>query len=158
MKTKPTHLFHYTSELRLRQILSSEELKVSKARIDRGEKPALWFSLDPLWDESAYKHFNFDDKEEQAREIGLARIVLPFFDNFITYGKWKHVSRVSPAQMMWMESNFPHYKRGSWYASFVNIPKDEFICCEVWNGEAWILYDEKNIRNFGKYEFMFKPV
>lgn len=136
--SKPTYLFHYTSEARLNEIVKSGELKVSRAALStKKEKPALWLSAEPDWDNSALRFHHYKDKEEQWEAIGLGRIVVPFFGNFVTYAKWKHVSAMDPLFEEAERMLFDKYDRSKWWASFKNIPSKEFISTEYWDGQQW---------------------
>lgn len=140
---RPVYLFHYTSEARVKDIIESGELKVSKAALHRNEKPALWLSSEPIWDESATKFLNFSSKENQFRHIGLGRIVVPFEHHFVTYAKWRHVSGVAPLLASKESLLFNSYDRSKWWASFQSIPESDFLSVEYWDGETWCDYFEK---------------
>lgn len=137
----PTYLFHYTSGARVNDIIKSGELKVSKAYLQQGERPTLWLSSEPIWDNSALKFINFKNKEEQHKDIGLGRVVVPFINHFVTYGKWKHVSGVNPFFESMEVLAFPDYDRGKWWASFKNIPIKDFLSIEIWDGDKWCYHD-----------------
>ena len=140
---KPEYLFHYTSEARLINIIESGKLETSKAGLLKKEKPALWLSSEPEWEDSALKFHNYKNRDEQWKAIGLGRIVVPFLPHFITYGKWKHVSGVNKLQHSIECSIFTQYDRSKWWASFKSIPKDEFLSIEYWDGEKWCCYRKK---------------
>src|SRR5690606_20744010 len=139
---KPMYLFHYTSEARLKGIVERGELKVSKAGLSKGEKPALWLSAEPVWDDSALKFRNFKDKEEQFHSIGLGRVVVPFSDHFVTYKKWTHVSGVDKLLAAIESQYFNQYDRSKWWASFKNISEADFLSVERWDGNRWEPYCE----------------
>jgi hypothetical protein len=134
---KPEYLFHYTSEARLNDIIKSGKLEISKAALSKKEKPTLWLSTDPDWDDSALKFLNYKNKDDQWKAIGLGRIVVPFLPNFITYAKWKHVSGVNSLLEKMESILFSQYDRSKWWASFKSIPVDEFLSIEYWDGEKW---------------------
>ncbi len=49
------HVFHYTTGLKLRQILLSGQIKPSTAGIEPHEKPVAWFSTSDRWEPTATK-------------------------------------------------------------------------------------------------------
>jgi len=140
---RPDYIFHYTSEFRVNQILESGELKTNRNSLKRKETPTIWLSTQPEWEDSALKCINFKNKEQQHQTIGLGRIVVPFSEQFITYGKWTHASGVQPSLVSQMKASFPNFDRTKWWASFRNIPQAEFLSVEYWDGEQWCNYYEK---------------
>src|SRR5918912_908845 len=48
-------LYHYTVGQYLPAIIESEEIRPATALIANGEKPAVWFSTNPVWEQTCNK-------------------------------------------------------------------------------------------------------
>ncbi len=51
----PEHIYHYTTGLKLKQIINSGAIKPTTARIEPHEKPVAWFSTQDRWEPTATK-------------------------------------------------------------------------------------------------------
>jgi hypothetical protein len=51
----PPVVFHYTTGLKLKQIINSGGIKPSTAHVPPSEKPVAWFSTSPEWEPTATK-------------------------------------------------------------------------------------------------------
>ena len=51
----PEHVYHYTTGLKLRQIINSGQIKSTTAKIEAHEKPVAWFSTQDQWEPTATK-------------------------------------------------------------------------------------------------------
>lgn len=51
----PPAIYHYTTGLKLREIINSGSIKPSTARVPAHEKPVAWFSTSPRWEPTATK-------------------------------------------------------------------------------------------------------
>ena len=51
----PEHVFHFTTGLKLKQIINSGAIKPTTAKIDAHEKPVAWFSTQDQWEPTATK-------------------------------------------------------------------------------------------------------
>jgi hypothetical protein len=51
----PPVVFHYTTGLKLKQIINSGAIKPSTAHVPASEKPVAWFSTSPEWEPTATK-------------------------------------------------------------------------------------------------------
>ena len=51
----PEHIYHYTTGLKLKQIINSGCIKPTTAKIELHEKPVAWFSTSPEWEPTATK-------------------------------------------------------------------------------------------------------
>ena len=49
----PKNIYHYTTGLKLQQIINSGCIKPTTAKIEPHEKPVAWFSTSPQWDPTA---------------------------------------------------------------------------------------------------------
>jgi len=51
----PESIYHYTTGLKLKQIINSGCIKPTTAKIEPHEKPVAWFSTSPEWEPTATK-------------------------------------------------------------------------------------------------------
>tara|TARA_R110001632_G_scaffold63888_2_gene152285 strand:+ start:240 stop:698 length:459 start_codon:yes stop_codon:yes gene_type:complete len=140
-------IYHYTSEKHLSKILETGELTVSEwEKKNKVKPPALWLSLDPVWENTATKLISENGKlrsltkEEQHQKFGLIRFVLEFKkENLCSWGKYKYKSNTPIQTYESMEQS--GIEKGAnpkeWYASFKNIPLSNCISCQKWNGKEW---------------------
>lgn len=140
-------IYHYTSEEHLKSILETGELIVSNwEKINKVKPPALWLSLNPIWENTATKIVNNYGqikkmtKQEQFESIGLVRFVIHFDKTKLcSWKKYKHVSNTS--QNVYEQMEKVGIEQGAipseWFASFKNIPLKDCISCQKWNGENW---------------------
>ena len=76
----PENIFHFTTGLKLRQIINSGAIKPTTAKIEPHEKPVAWFSTQDHWEPTATKvpvpgmHGQIETAQAQG---GLVRITVP---------------------------------------------------------------------------------
>jgi hypothetical protein len=140
-------IYHYTSEQHLSKILETGKLIVSEwERQNKVKPPALWLSLNPIWENTATKLINENGKirqltkEEQYQSFGLIRFVIEFKkESLCSWGKYKYKSNTPVQTYEAMEKS--GIEKGAnpkeWYASFKNIPLSNCISCQKWNGKEW---------------------
>ncbi len=140
-------IYHYTSEHHLSKILETGKLIVSEwERKNKVKPPALWLSLNPLWENTATKMVDDNgiirklNKDEQYQRFGLVRFVLAFNkEKLCSWAKYKHKSNTPIQVYEAMEKD--GIKQGAkpkeWFASFVNIKLTDCISCQKWNGKEW---------------------
>ena len=51
----PEHIYHYTTGLKLRQIINSGAIQPTTAKIEPHEKPVAWFSTQDRWEPTCTK-------------------------------------------------------------------------------------------------------
>lgn len=76
----PEHVYHYTTGLKLRQIINSGAIRTTTARIEPHEKPVAWFSTSGQWEPTASKVPipGMQGQIETAKaQGGLVRITVP---------------------------------------------------------------------------------
>jgi hypothetical protein len=76
----PENIFHFTTGLKLRQIINSGQIKPTTAKIEPYEKPVAWFSTQDQWEPTATKVPipGMQGQIETAKaQGGLVRITVP---------------------------------------------------------------------------------
>ena len=76
----PAAIYHYTTGLKLKQIINSGAIKPTTATIEPNEKPVAWFSTQDQWEPTATK-VPIPGKQGQLftakAQSGLVRITVP---------------------------------------------------------------------------------
>jgi hypothetical protein len=76
----PEHIFHYTTGLKLKQIINSGSIRPSTAHVPPTEKPVAWFSTQDQWEPTCTK-VSIPGKLGQLvtakAQSGLVRITVP---------------------------------------------------------------------------------
>jgi hypothetical protein len=76
----PPAVYHYTTGLKLKQIINSNAIKPSTAHVPANEKPVAWFSTSPDWEPTATKCPVAGKPGEvitAKAQSGLVRITVP---------------------------------------------------------------------------------
>jgi hypothetical protein len=76
----PEALFHFTTGMKLRQIINTGAIKPTTAKIEPHEKPVAWFSTSPAWEPTATKvplPGMAGQIETAKAQGGLVRITVP---------------------------------------------------------------------------------
>lgn len=140
-------IYHYTSEQHLSKILETGKLIVSEwERKNKVKPPALWLSLNPIWEHTATKMvsengtFKTLTKDEQHKMFGLVRFVIEFKpETLCSWGKYKYKSNTPQQIYEAMEKS--GIKQGAnpkeWFAYFKNIHLTDCISLQKWNGKEW---------------------
>ena len=150
MKNQKEELFHYTSEVRLSQILKSGHIKLATACIPKNEKPAAWLSTNPNWEPTATKpssHSEKPNKKKNERTIGLARIKVDWTKDIISYQEFKNTSGVIEAEYHALAKvgRDQGANPDEWYACYRPIENDEWRSVEVWREGRWIKLSPQEI-------------
>lgn len=143
-------IYHYTVGNHLDDVLQSGELIVSDwERKNKVRPPALWLSLNAIWENTATKLISDYGtsrrmtKMEQFERFGLVRFSIPFNKaSLCSWGKYKYKSNTPSKMYNDMEKS--GIEEGAdpkeWFASFKNIQLSKCISCEKWNGIEWELF------------------
>lgn len=74
-------VFHYTTGLRLRDIVRDGVINPANMNVESTEKPAVWCSTNPFWERTVFKAVRRPDgtivdltRDELAERVGLGRI------------------------------------------------------------------------------------
>lgn len=145
----PSILWHYTCGARLKLILKSGEIRPATAGIEKGERPAVWFSSNPVWEETANKLLvdpwtgevrSLTKQETHKYAGGLARIAV---SPKTAPTNWEGFCRESGASMKTLAGlKKAAYSMGSrpsqWFVSFLPVCQERWLSVELWDGDKWI--------------------
>ncbi len=141
-------LWHYTHGVNFRSILHDCLIKPATDDAAEGERPAVWFSRNEIWEPTANKVFWSPDgtpristTEEMLRHgqglirIGVKRETAPH--------NWDEFVRLSGAPERTIRALKSTAKaRGSnhkdWFVSFDPVPREKWVVVEEMRGSAWV--------------------
>lgn len=149
LRIRPTMLWHYTPRFNVQKIIESGEIRPTDVGIDKGERPVVWFSSNPHWEETVNVAMGMADgsrvlltREQMHFRCGLARFaVLPDVAPY-RWGDFIRLSGVSEQTANGMKRSGE--RRGSshyqWFLSFDSVPTSVCQAIEQWDGRRWAPY------------------
>jgi hypothetical protein len=145
-------LWHYTVKYRLDAILRDNLIKPAAEGVRPGATPAVWFSSNQDWEESANMAYQDDQGRMQPGTKdttyrmggGLARIGVLSSTAPMDWNAFKAKSGIKPADAKAMyQAALGHGARpGEWFAVFGGVPRALWAAAQVWDGANWIPFDE----------------
>lgn len=134
--------WHYTSEVRLAQILHTGVLMPNSYE---GERSAVWFSSNQFWEQTACKRINFMQRrltfEEQVALIGCARVGVEL-ETLIPYLRWSLEMPKEFAVSLALGGIELGANPGEWYASFEPVSNQDWRSIQVWRMGRWMNLEE----------------
>jgi len=144
-------IWHYTIKERLDQILKDRLIKPAVAAVGAHEKPAVWFSSNQSWEETANKVLGdfadllLLDRKKKTHEMskGLARIGVASETAPLTWNDFKRLSGIKPkeAKDLYQLAIAIGARIGEWFVSFDAVPAEKWLAVELWDGTNWIPFD-----------------
>lgn len=141
-------LWHYTVVQRLQQILQDGELRPSAVGVPKKEKPALWFSSNPVWEPSVNRLWQDIDgrvvrlSKDQTHVLGggLARIGVAPETAPHDWKSFKQASGIATAraQSIYDDAVRIGARPGQWFATLEPVPRGKWLSVEVWENETWM--------------------
>lgn len=142
-------LWHYTSKDRIDTILDSEVINLATAGVPDRERPAVWLSSNPIWENTATKGVVENGirrsvtKDEMDSLCGLARIEVEIFSGIINWKHFKRVSGIKNSSASALESSGLNKNANpkEWFTSFKPISIDYWIKAEILVDGKWVDYE-----------------
>jgi hypothetical protein len=146
--------YHYTTHVHLALIKEEGKLRSTAKLLDPGEKPVVWASLNPLWEETARKSIFYRGEQtpplrhDEMLDLGIIPIrielnpVLPF----VTWEEFKRISGITETSALRLEHIAILWKANpqEWLASFQPIIPALWLQVEYWNGQIWRTVADNN--------------
>lgn len=139
--------WHYTTGDKFAQIVESGEIRPAKRGVPKGERPAVWFSINQEWEPTANKLSLKPDgtlvslTKHQTFELanGLARIGVASETAPHDWAEFKQLSRVRSdmARSLYQAALQQGSKPSWWFVSFDSVPRSKWIAVEIWGGSRW---------------------
>jgi len=143
-------IWHYTIGQCLPGIFESNEIKLATTGLPRKVKPAVWFSTNPVWEETARKlHIDEEGKvhfgtKETTHIMGGGLIRIEVFPEAAPY-IWKDYKRMSGKSKVFLKAlESAAREQGAnpeeWRVSFKPVSKEEWLNVEIWDSKTdeWI--------------------
>lgn len=152
MKNKNLRLWHYTPAHRLIDIIESGHIKFSIDTFEN-EKPVVWFSSNPVWENSVVKYVRTEESEKQLitkesmlRICGLGRIEVKYTEEIITWQLLKEYNGVNPEcnDFFEMAGDLFGGNPTEWYASHTQCDMKNWLKIEIWKNELWQPFEYKD--------------
>jgi len=144
-------VWHYTAGTNHFQgILGDRVIKLSTILVDRGERPAVWFSQSPLWERTATvdRYWSIRPTEVMLEEMleemlsdGIPLMRIAVLETTAPV-RWKDFKRTSGISFLTAKSlEKSAYDNGSnpwlWRCSFAPVPFDDWVSVEVYQRIGW---------------------
>jgi hypothetical protein len=152
-------VYHYTTNIALSKIVMDGKLITTSVLICKNERPAVWFSTNPDWDETVRKSFINKMTGEKTPPLSRddiykngfipVRIEVEQTLPFINWKKFKRRSGISKTIAKSLEDVAKKWGANpkEWLALFSPVSSDHFLNIQVWDGHNWQVYWEKEIEN-----------
>ena len=139
--------WHYTVGHCYQQILASGEIRPATANVPPGERPAVWFSTNPTWEQTACKGviengvrrtLPFEEMIEggfSAFRFGVEPRRAPHdWDAFVRRSRIDR--RLVPGLLKSAAEVGADHRE--WFVSFAPVAVDDCIAIEIWHEGAWV--------------------
>lgn len=157
--------YHYTKGCHLAKIVNEGIIRTSKTLIEKKEKPAVWLTKSPEWEQACNvghvvtanelvsgQTYSSDEIEMvtcnddyMKKEMGMCRILISENISTISWAKFKHVSGISADVYHALDriSRNEGSPVNQWYCLFNGIPRRYWEGVEMFVDDQWIRWDEK---------------
>jgi hypothetical protein len=139
-------LYHYTVADYLPAIFDSGKIKPAKAFLPKNARPAVWFSTNPVWEETANKMYMDENDRlhlgtKETTHIlggGLARIEIDPEAAPYTWADYRRKSREGERYLDALEKNAGNPEE--WRLSYKSIHRKKWKSVQVWDSikDEWI--------------------
>ena len=152
MKNKNLRLWHYTPASRLQDILVSGYLRPS-VEPGENEKPVVWFSSNPSWENSVIKYGRIEEQEllvltesSMKETCGLGRIEVKYTKNIIPWMEVKESNGVHSIINDFSEiaGELLDGNPKEWFASYIKCDMQDWLSVEIWKDDLWQPIDYKD--------------
>lgn len=143
---KAVFCWHYTVGMYLPKIIASGAINPATAGVPVGERPAVWFSTHPVWEETANKAIVTPLGAIRTRKAthkhagGLVRIGVSRETAPHDWAAFKSMSGITRTMAGQLESAAIKMggKPRNWFVSFDPVTYEQWLCVEAWNGKRWL--------------------
>lgn len=148
-------LWHYTVGHHLPDIFAAGVLKAATAGIAVGERPAVWFSTHPAWEQTACKSWRNrngrliplgrDDTHRMGgglRRVGVAAAAAPY-----CWGDFRRMSGIPDRQARALDrvAREKGANPNHWFVTFDPVPRSAWLAVEAWDAvrREWFPIDPR---------------
>jgi hypothetical protein len=140
-------LWHYTVYLRWVDIAASGTLRPATALLGARERPVVWFSMNPVWEETANKSWQnrigwrrLTRAETEVKGLGLVRIAVAPEVAPYTWEDFKRLSGIARSDSRRLEAvaREDGASLAEWRVSFEPVRREHWSSVERWVHTTWI--------------------
>lgn len=139
-------VFHYTVSEYYNRIAHDGFIRPATEGVPAGERPAVWFSVHPVWEPTATKAIRYRETGEFHRATweemqvhGPARIEVAPETAPHRWKDYVRLSSASPATCRGLELAAREWGANAlhWRVSFEPVPAEKWLAVELWSGTTW---------------------
>jgi hypothetical protein len=140
-------VFHYTTLHCYRLIDADGVIKPATAHVPKNERPAVWFSTNPVWEPTTDKLILLSDgswRRATTQELieaheGLVRIEVAPASAPYSWNEYKIRSGITAkvARGLYRVALAQRSRPGQWFVSFNPVPRDQWLEVELSQGAEW---------------------
>ena len=144
--------WHYTVHQKYQKIIATDEIRPATKNIDYNEKPVVWFSTNPDWEETVRKPIRDSLTGKETESLSKDNLFIRGFPpvrieanpDLVKLRSWRHFrkhSGVSKASIKVMLKLAKLWRANpkEWYITYKPVP---LLHClepvEIWMGEKWV--------------------
>ena|ERR1035438_10097454 len=141
-------VWHYTTLIRLERILAVGEIRPAIAGVREGERPIVWFSRSPVWEETATpairdrsgRTHKATREEMNTLGRGMVRIGVESTSAPFDWHQLKRQSgmNASDAKRLEIVALREHSFPGDWRGTFEPVPRSQWLSVERFDGDQWV--------------------
>ena len=139
--------YHYTVGQCIKAIIGEGIIRPATARVPKGERPIVWFSSNPDWEQTANKGWlqnrvaiTLTKEQTRERAGGLFRIGVLNETAPYSWQQLRFLSKMHPAAADRLEE--VARERGSnpdeWYGTFHAVTDDKWLVVQELTDEGWV--------------------
>ena len=135
-------IYHYTKVMHLPPILA-QGLKPTNVFIAPGEKPVLWFSTNPQWENTVFCSDAPSLKEAHLRMRSMGGLARIGCHDSVAPHRWKELKELANipskfAMSLYQAAIAVQSRPGEWRGTFSVVPVKQFKTIEVFDGVNWV--------------------
>ncbi len=144
-KKKQQRLWFYTAQKDLSYLLATGMIMPTTKSVCESEKPTVWLSVNPVWDESANRtcrgndgHLSLGDKKSTYLQYGLLRIeVEPDLAPY-HWREYVSLSGIDKREVKVLQRTARAHgaKSREWRMTFAAIAAEQWLSIETWDWDT----------------------
>lgn len=159
-KSKVVKIWHYTVASHYNQIIADGFIKLATLYVNKNEKPAVWLSSNPNYEETVRKTLRDSETGEVMKDLsrdelfekGVLPVRLEINSSFIKLHTWEDFQKESRINhevadtLVKVAEKWGAYPE-DWYTSFEPISTaNGVLSVECWDGKEWVLLNSEDTK------------
>jgi hypothetical protein len=143
--------WHYTVYQHLKKIAESGEIRPTAKYTEYGEIAVVWFSTNPVWEETVRKSIKDTETSKQIgplsrdglSERGLHPVRIEVNPTLVDIRSWNNFKKRSGISKPGIKSLIKSAKHWGadpkeWWVSYEAVPSRSWLSIEIWVGRKWV--------------------